>query len=48
LFDGKGRDLRDEDATDGIGERGIDAYYGEGCIEGEVFVEFDFEILATR
>lgn len=47
-LDGKGRDFGNEDATECIRERGVDADEGEGGIERFVFVEFDTENLVVE
>lgn len=46
-LDSKGRNFGNEDATECIGDGGVDADEGEGGIERFVFVEFDSEILGT-
>ncbi len=43
--DGESRDLCDEDASKGVGNRGIDADEGEGGIVGGVLVKLDVEAL---
>lgn len=41
VFDGEGWDLGDEDAAEGVCERGVDADEGEGGVVGLVAVELD-------
>lgn len=43
VFDGQGWDLGDEDAPEGVCERGVDADEGEGGVVGLVSVELDGE-----
>lgn len=43
VFDGEGRDLREEDAAEGVGNGGVNANEGEGGVEGLEFVELDAE-----
>lgn len=45
VLNGESRDLGDEDATEGICERGVNADEGEGGVEGVVVVELDGESL---
>lgn len=46
-LDSKGRNFGNEDATECIGDGGVDADEGEGGIERFVLVEFDSEILGA-
>lgn len=47
-LDGKGRYFGNEDATECIGEGGINTDEGEGGIERFVFVELDSEVLGAE
>lgn len=46
VLDGEGRDLGEQDATEGVGQRGVDADEGEGGVEGVVLVKVDAEAVA--
>ena len=46
-LDSKGRNFGNKDATECIGDGGVDADEGEGGIERFVFVVFDSEILGA-
>ena len=46
VLDGERRDLGEEDAAEGVGERGVDANEGEGGVQRIILVEGDVETVA--
>ena len=45
VFDGEGGDFGEQDAAEGVCDRGVDAGEGEGGVVGGVGVEVDVEVL---
>jgi hypothetical protein len=46
VFYGQRRDFREENAAEGVCDRGIDASEGEFSVVGDKFVEGDVEVLS--
>lgn len=46
ILDSHGGNLSDQDATEGIGDRGIDADQREGGFDFVILVEFDGEVVS--
>lgn len=45
VFDGEGGNFGEENAAEGIGDGGVDAYEGEGGVVGVEFVKLHSKIL---